>query len=103
MADATEGPPPDPPAVTVRLPGLLARFTADEDRVTVRAETVAGAVETLLQRYPALEPHLRDGDGGLRAHLQLFLEGTAVPEGSAADVSVDDGDEIVVLQAVSGG
>ena len=71
----------DAPAVTVRLPGLLTRFTGDEDRVTVRAETVGGAVKALLDRHPALEPHLFDGDGALRAHLALFLNGRSVPEG----------------------
>jgi molybdopterin converting factor small subunit len=93
----------DAPAVSVRVPGLLARFTDGQRTVTVHAETVAGVVEILLETYPALEPHLLDGRGALRAHVQLFHEGSAVDGLGTAEHAVETGDEIVVLQAVSGG
>lgn len=93
----------DAPAVSVRIPGLLARFTDGTRSVTVRAETVSGGVEGLLAAHPALEPHLLDEDGRLRSHVQLFHNGSAVGGLEDADDPVEPGDEIVLLQAVSGG
>lgn len=92
----------DAPTVTVRLPGLLSRFTGGNHRVTVHAETVASCVDALLECYPTLEPHLHD-DEDLRAHLELFHNGQAVAADAADEVALEDGDEVVVLQAVSGG
>lgn len=91
----------DAPEVVVRVPGLLSRFTGGERRVQVTAGTVAGAVEALVDAYPALDPHLHDSDGALRTHLKLFHDGTEVDEADA--VTLEAGDEVVLLQAVSGG
>lgn len=90
------------PAVTVRLPELLSRFTGGDHRVTVHTETVASCIDALLECYPTLEPHLLD-DGDLRAHLQLFHNGHTVAADAADEVVLEAGDEVVVLQAVSGG
>lgn len=92
-----------PPAVAVRVPGLLARFTGSRRTVEVRAETVAESVDRLLAAYPALEPHLLDGRGRLRPHVKLFHRGSEVAWSEGTDVALAAGDEVVVLQAVSGG
>ena len=92
-----------PPEVTVRVPGLLRRFTDGERGVAVAAGSVAAAVEALIDRYPALGPHLHDGSGALRPHLKLFHDGVEVDEDAADGVTLEAGDEVVVLQAVSGG
>ena len=93
----------DEPAVEVRIPGLLARFTGGERAVVVEAATVAGALEALVEAHPELAPHLWNGDGRLRAHLALFRNGRAIAEDGAVGATLADGDEVVVLQAVSGG
>lgn len=92
-----------PPEVTVRIPGLLARFTEGQQTVTIRAATVAASLDRLLEAHPGLEPHVRDGRGELRPHLKLFHEGADVTERDGADIALAPGDEVVVLQAVSGG
>ena len=89
--------------VAVRVPGLLTRFTDGHRSVPVRAETVSGCLEALLAAYPALEPHLHDGRGDLRTHLKLFHNGSELSLPDARTVAVTAGDEVVVLQAVSGG
>lgn len=85
------------------IPGLLARFTDGDRAVAVEAATVAECVDRLLASYPDLEPHLFDGEGGLRPHLQLFHNGDLVKESEGAGVALAAGDEVLVLQAVSGG
>lgn len=91
------------PVADVRLPGLLARFADGDRRVEVEAETVRGAVLGLVERHPAVEPHVLDEHRRLRAHLQLFHEGRQVRWAESGDVVLAESDEVVVFQAVSGG
>ena len=91
------------PAVTVRIPGLLARFTDGRHDVSVDADTVASAVDGLLEEHPPLEPHLFDEAGQLREHLRLFHEGSSIEWQRSSAVRLAAGDEVIVLQAVSGG
>jgi len=91
------------PDVTVTLPGLLAPFVDDGRTVRVEADTLGDAVDRLVDSHPALEPHLFDGDGGLRTHLRLYRNGAGVEWTDADDVGLAEGDEVLVLQAVSGG
>lgn len=88
------------PVVTVRLPGLLERY-ADRE-VTVEASTAGEATRRLLERHPALEPHLSDGSS-LRPHVRVLVNGRPLPEGSWRDRELRAGDELAFVQAVSGG
>ena len=91
------------PAVEVRVPGLLTRFTDGRRSVEVRGETVAASLDDLLAAHPALEPHLFGGRGELRTHLRLFVNGEEVAEAEAGSTPLEPGDVVVVFQAVSGG
>ena len=96
-------------AVTVRLPGLLARFADDEAAVAVSAATVGECLDRLVERYPALAPHLFEAGRRRREHLRLFHNGEpldppgGVEPGAGDERALEDGDEVLVLQAVSGG
>lgn len=91
------------PEVTVTVPGLLARFTDGRRTVRVGADTLAEAVDRLIEAHPAIEPHLVDGAGGLRTHVGLYHNGRSVEWDDRGSVELDDGDEVLLLQAVSGG
>lgn len=89
--------------VTVEVPGLLARFTEGDEQRSFEAATLGDCLDRLVERYPALEPHLFDRTGRLREHLLLVHSGTMVDWSTAETVEVADGDTVTILQAVSGG
>lgn len=90
------------PAVTVVLPKMLAEVLGEE-RLGVQAATIGEALEAAYARIPALRHHLCDGSGGFRTHVLCVLDGVSTREAGGLKRRVQEGDEIRILQAISGG
>jgi molybdopterin converting factor small subunit len=43
---------------TLRIPTPLRSYTSGQSEVPVHGQTVSQAVQDLVQRYPALQPHI---------------------------------------------
>lgn len=89
--------------VRIQIPSLLARIAGVERRLTGEGETVIDVLDDVLTRVPALRVHLFDESGALRPHVLCFLNETNTRWLDSLDAPVSDGDEITILQAVSGG
>jgi molybdopterin converting factor small subunit len=92
----------DAPSVTVVLPRMLADVLG-EGRVRVQGRTVAEAMEAAYARLPALRHHLCDESGAFRTHVLCVHNGVSTRRSGGLTGRVKDGDEIVILQAISGG
>lgn len=89
--------------VTVTLPWLLSRFTAGRREVPVEAGTLGECIDRLLDEHPALEPHLFASGRTPRDHLLFVADGGLADPVADAELPLEDGDRVVVHQAVSGG
>lgn len=87
----------------MRITQLLADISGTGRAVTVEATTAAEAVAALCVQVPALRVHVFDDDGNVRQHVNVFVRGEVAKGEGSLDVNVADGDEIAVMQAVSGG
>lgn len=85
--------------VTVVLPKVLEE-SIGATRLRVEAATVGGALEAAYRRHPALRFHLCEDSGAFRVHVLCFHNG-ARPR--SLDAPLADGDEIEIVQAISGG
>ena len=85
---------------TVRLPAVLDPATAGVRRVEVEGATLAEALEDLCRRVPTLRVHVFDDGGALRPHIVCIHAGASRRR---LDTPVGPQEEIVILQAVSGG
>jgi len=72
-------------------------------RLRVEAATAAEALEEVYRRVPALRFALCDDFGELRMHVLCFVNDRSTRDIGTMDVPLRDGDEIAILQAVSGG
>ncbi|HYE99240.1 MAG TPA: MoaD/ThiS family protein [Planctomycetota bacterium] len=86
----------------VVLPAMLADVLG-ERVLDVEADTVVGALEAVYARIPVLRHHLCDESGGLRTHVLCVHNGVSTRESGGLGGRVRDGDEIRILQAISGG
>lgn len=86
---------------TVRLPTVLEAAVGSVREVTVVGETVQEALADLCAQHPTLTVRLFDEAGVLRRHVLCVHNGRATRLTSPESLS--DGDELVIVPAVSGG
>ena len=86
--------------VEVRLAGLLHSYTQGASLVRANGGTIGEVLDDLDRRYRGIRFRLVDEQERLRPHMRLFLNGA-----DARDVArpVNDGDEIYIVGALSGG
>ena len=89
--------------VTIRLSGPLSQIVGGRTEVHVEAATLRGSLDALFRLHPELAIHLFDESGDLRRHVLCLHNGANARWSATLDVPVSPGDEIAILQAVSGG
>ncbi len=87
---------------TVRLSYMLATVIGSGE-VPVEGATLREALDELIQLHPALRVHLYDESRAFRRHVLCFHNQTNTRWLESLDVPLSPGDQIVILQAVSGG
>lgn len=89
--------------IEVSVPGLLSDCTGDRTRFALEAGTLAGALKTLVTEYPLLRVHLYDEAACLRRHIVIFFNGDNIRRMESLEIALQTGDQLDVLQNVSGG
>jgi len=87
----------------VKFTSHLRRFFPDLDEVTIEAGTIAEVVAALDRRHPGLADYLVDEHGSLRKHVNIFIGESLVADRKGLRDPVGSGDEVYVMQALSGG
>lgn len=91
------------PALTVRLPAVLAQVTGGERRFRVSGATLREALDDLIAQQPGLGYHLFDEAGHMRRHILCFCNEEYRRGRDGLEVPVKAGDTITILNSVSGG
>ena len=84
----------------VRIPSPLRPYTGGEANVTAEGDTVLDVLDHLDRQFPGLRFRVVDEQGNLRDHMTVWLDGERCRDLSA---SVGGLDEVVLMQALSGG
>ena len=69
----------------------------------LEARTLKGALEEAYRELPALRFHLCEDSGEFRVHVLCFHNGNNTRDMRSMDVALKAGDEIAIVQAISGG
>ena len=89
--------------VKLRLPAVLVELCGGEPSVELSAGTAAQALEALFNQRPELRVHLLDESQRLRPHVMFLVNGENSRWWETLDRALAEGDELVIMQAVSGG
>ena len=76
------------------------RSYAGADEVEAGGDTLGALLTDLDLRYPGIRFRMVDEQDGLRRHMRFFVNGEIVKK---LDFPVHDGDEVCIVQALSGG
>ena len=89
--------------VPVYLPSMLATCTGGLREVEFEAATPQQCLDQLFSQYPLLRSHLFEDNGGQREHVLIFINDKDMRWLENLHQPLQEGDEITILQAVSGG
>ena len=84
----------------VRIPTPLRSYTHQRAVVDATGATIDDVLRDLDRQYPGMRFRIVDEQDRLRRHMKVFLGDESVRDLSA---SVEDHDEVTILQALSGG
>jgi molybdopterin synthase sulfur carrier subunit len=87
----------------VKLHGAFSEFAGGARSATVDAGDIAGALASLVARYPSLTERLRDEHGKLREHVIIFANAEEMRYLDGERTVLHDGDIVHIVPAVSGG
>ena len=88
----------------LKIPTPMRSYVNGLTELSVAGGTVGAAVQSLLEQYPALRPHLTNSRGDLRPFVNLFLGSDNVkdlPQGLNTPLS--ETDTVLILPSVAGG
>lgn len=71
--------------------------------LSLEGRTAAEIVGALELRHPGIAAYIVDERGGLRPHVNIFVDGKPVRDRERLADAVGDESEVVIMQALSGG
>ena len=90
-------------AVTVYIPTPFRRATGNRDRVETGARDVGGALDELERAYAGLKGLVRNEEGELHRHVNIYVNGNAIDDLGGLATTLEDGDEVSIIPALAGG
>ncbi|HEU4385386.1 MAG TPA: MoaD/ThiS family protein [Anaeromyxobacteraceae bacterium] len=90
-------------AVQLHIPGMLAPLAGGGRSIAAQGATVGEVVADVAARHPALAGKLRDERGEPYPYVLFYLNDGDIRLAQGFGTPVRDGDEIVVVPALSGG
>lgn len=88
---------------TVKIPTPLRKFTEQQSKVELEANTVEEAIHKLVRHYPNLQKHLLDDQGHIRSYVNIFVEDHNIRDLQQNQTAVAQSQTISIIPAIAGG
>ncbi|MBM3157600.1 MAG: MoaD/ThiS family protein [Chloroflexi bacterium] len=89
-------------AVKVKVSSLLRKYTNWQEFVEVEGRTPLECLHAIEKQFPSIKRLLYDKQGKLRPQFWFFVNGQKINAGELTS-PLKDGDELMILLAISGG
>ncbi|MBM4204545.1 MAG: MoaD/ThiS family protein [Gammaproteobacteria bacterium] len=84
----------------VLIPSPLQSYTSRARLVTASGATLGALLNDLDRRYPGIRFRMIDEQDGIRPHMMIYVRGERTRDLTTA---LDEHEEVVIMQALSGG
>ena len=90
--------------IKITIPSVMNSLTNGQNEIDLEADTIANAIEILSEKYgEKFKQKLLEEDGKPRAVINFYVNGKNIQFLNNLNTVLSDGDEILLLPAVSGG
>lgn len=86
----------------IQFTGHLRRFMAVPE-ADVEAESVRAALDRVFAEHPRLRGYVLDERGAVRRHVAIYVNGQPLADRTRQSDTLRPGDDVYVLQALTGG
>ena len=86
--------------IRVFIPSQLSAYSGGQSRIEAEGRTVGAVLDDLDRRFPGLKFRIVDEQARIRRHMRVYVGGDAAPNLAAP---IEDGDELMIFGALSGG
>lgn len=86
--------------MNIFIPTPLRSYTKDKVRVSASGSTLAAVLEELNRQFPGIRFRMIDEQDQLRPHIKIFVN---QEQTKSLAMSLNETDEVIILQALSGG
>lgn len=90
-------------SVTVRIPPAMRSLSGGADEVSLDANTVGAAIESLDGTHPGFKERLCDAEGRVLRFVNVFVGDEDIRMLDDLETALKDGDVISLLPAMAGG
>ncbi len=87
----------------LKIPTPLRSYTGGQAEVNVKGASVAEAMDSLIHQFPALKPHLYDGDGRLRPFVNLFVGENNIADLQGLATRLEQDSRVMLIPSIAGG
>jgi molybdopterin converting factor small subunit len=88
---------------TVIIPTPLRKFTNNNARLTVEAQSIAEMIANLTQQFPDLKKHLLDANGKVPSFINIFVDDDDIRNLQQEFTVVKESSTISIVPAIAGG
>ena len=88
---------------TLKIPTPLRYYTGGKAEVPVQGGTVQEAMGSLVEQFPALQPHLYSPEGKLRAFVNLFVGQDNIRDLQGLETPLAPEAQLRLIPSIAGG
>ena len=87
----------------IKFTSALKRFFPSLTEIEIEGDTVGQVLNNIEKMHPGSSSYLVDDHGHLRKHLNIFVRGDLIKDRNTLNDKVNNNDELLIFQALSGG
>lgn len=87
----------------VKFTSALKRFFPTLEELVIDGNSIHELLVALEQKHPGLSSYLIDDSGKLREHVNVFIKNELIRDREKLSDAVQQHDEVLIFQALSGG
>lgn len=89
--------------IEIKFTNALKRFYPDLAPVQSEVDTVLDVIQVINEKYPGIKGYIVDEQGRLRKHVNIFVDGRMIEDREKLSDGLQPGNEVYIMQALSGG